>query len=114
MVVERVGRSAIRGAEEAGTLALQLWAALLTLPRIMPFAASRRRWRTAVQQMLSIGAEALPMAGIMSFCVGYVLALQSAAELRRFSVTHLRSFRRCAARTPRGQRPRDHAPPEIF
>ena len=85
MVVERVGRSAIRGAEDAGTLALQLWAVLLTLPRIMPFVGRRRRWRAAVQQMLSIGAEALPMAGIMSFCVGYVLALQSAAELRRFS-----------------------------
>ena len=36
MLVERVGRSAIRGAEDAGTLALQLWAVLLTLPRIMP------------------------------------------------------------------------------
>ena len=66
MVIERVGRSAIRGAEDAGTLALQLWAVLLTLPRIMPFAGRRRRWRTAVQQMLSIGAEALPMVGIMS------------------------------------------------
>jgi len=42
MVVEQVGRSAIRGAEDAGTLALQLWRVLLTLPRIMPFAGRRR------------------------------------------------------------------------
>ena len=83
--LERVGRSAIRGAEDAGILTLQLWRVLLTLPRIMPVPGKRRRWRAAVQQMLSIGVEALPMAGIMSFCIGYVLALQSAAELRRFS-----------------------------
>jgi phospholipid/cholesterol/gamma-HCH transport system permease protein len=83
--VERVGRSAIRGAEDAGMLTLQLWHVLLTLPRIMPVVGKRRRWRAAVRQMLSIGADALPMAGTMSFCVGYVLALQSAAELRRFS-----------------------------
>jgi hypothetical protein len=57
MVVERVGRSAIHGAEEAGTLALQLWAVLLTLPRIMPFAASRRRWRAAAVRSRSVFAS---------------------------------------------------------
>jgi phospholipid/cholesterol/gamma-HCH transport system permease protein len=86
--VERIGRSVIRGAEDVGTLTLQLVRVLLTLPRILPVVGTRRRWRAAVQQMLSIGAEALPMAGIMSFCVGYVLALQSGAELRRFSALH--------------------------
>ena len=83
-VLERVGRSAIRGAEDTGALTLQLWRVLLTLPRIMPIAGKRRRWREAVQQMLSIGVEALPMTGVMSFCIGYILALQGAAELRRF------------------------------
>ena len=58
---------------------------LLTLPRIMPVVGKRRRWRAAVQQMLIIGADGLPMTAVMSFCIGYVLALQSAAELRRFS-----------------------------
>jgi ABC-type transporter Mla maintaining outer membrane lipid asymmetry permease subunit MlaE len=82
--VERVGRSAIGGAEDAGRLTLQLWRVLLTLPRALSVVGRRRRWRAAVQQMLSIGAEAMPMAGTMCFCVGYVLALQSAAELRRF------------------------------
>jgi phospholipid/cholesterol/gamma-HCH transport system permease protein len=83
--VERVGRATLRGAEDAGTLTLQLWRVLLTLPRVLPIVGKRRRWRAAVQQMLSIGVAALPMAGVMSFCIGYVLALQSAAELRRFS-----------------------------
>jgi phospholipid/cholesterol/gamma-HCH transport system permease protein len=44
----------------------------------------RRRWRSAVEQMLAIGASALPMAGIMSLCTGFILALQGASELRRF------------------------------
>lgn len=83
--VERIGRSAIRGAEEVGTLALQSWDVTLRLPRVAPVIGMRRRWRATVQQMLAIGAEALPMAAVMSFCIGYVLALQSAAELRRFS-----------------------------
>jgi hypothetical protein len=82
--VERVGRSAIRCAEDVGTLALQSWHVTLRLPRVGPVIGRRRRWRTTVQQMLTIGADALPMAAIMSFCIGYVLALQSAAELRRF------------------------------
>ena len=86
--VERVGRSAIGGAEDAGRLTLQLWRVLLTLPRALSVVGRRRRWRAAVQQMLSIGAEAMPMAGTMCFCVGYVLALQSAAELRRFGAVH--------------------------
>lgn len=34
--------------------------------------------------MFVIGASALPMSGIMSLCTGFILALQSAAELRRF------------------------------
>ncbi len=83
--VERIGRSTLRGVEEAGTLALQSWRVLLTLPGVMPVIGRRQRWRTVVQQMLTIGAQALPMAGTTSFCIGYVLALQSAAELRRFS-----------------------------
>jgi len=82
--VERVGRSAIRGAEEVGTLALQSWRVTLRLPRVAPVIGRRRRWHSTMQQMLTIGAEALPMAAIMSFCIGYVLALQSATELRRF------------------------------
>jgi phospholipid/cholesterol/gamma-HCH transport system permease protein len=34
--------------------------------------------------MLSIGASALPMSGTMALCTGFILALQSASELRRF------------------------------
>ena len=81
---ESVGRSTIHWAEEVGSLTLQLWVALVKVPRVLPIVGKRRRWRSAVVQMLVIGANALPMAGVMSFCIGYVLALQTASELRRF------------------------------
>jgi phospholipid/cholesterol/gamma-HCH transport system permease protein len=81
---EGIGRATVRGAADVGTLTLQLSRVLLSLPRILPTTGNRRRWRGAVEQMLRIGAQALPMAATMSFCLGYVLALQSAAELRRF------------------------------
>jgi len=83
-LLERVGRSVIAWTQEVGGLTLQLWVALMALPRVLPVVGRRRRWRSAVEQMLVIGANALPMAGIMSLCVGFVLALQTASELRRF------------------------------
>jgi len=83
-VLEQVGREALSWAEDAGALTLQFWAVLRKLPRILPVVGKRRRWRAAVEQMFAIGASALPMAGIMSLCTGFILALQSASELRRF------------------------------
>jgi phospholipid/cholesterol/gamma-HCH transport system permease protein len=82
--VERVGGFTLHSAAETGALTLQLWRALLSVPRILPVVGNRRRWSAAVRQMLVIGVQALPMAGLMSLCLGYVLALQCAAELRRF------------------------------
>jgi len=82
--LEQVGRSTISWAEDAGALTIQFWAVLRRLSRVMPIVGKKRRWRTAMQQMYAIGASALPMSGIMSLCTGFILALQSASELRRF------------------------------
>jgi len=82
--LERVGQSPIRWSEELGALTIQFWTVFRKLPRVLPVVGRRRRWRAAVQQMFVIGASALPMSGIMSLCTGFILALQSAAELRRF------------------------------
>ena len=82
--LEQVGRSATGYAEDAGALTIQFWTVLRKLPRVLPVVGKRRRWRSAVQQMFAIGASALPMTGIMSLCTGFILALQSASELRRF------------------------------
>jgi phospholipid/cholesterol/gamma-HCH transport system permease protein len=45
---------------------------------------NRRRWAATLEQVLAIGTRALPMACTVSLCIGFVLALQGAAELRRF------------------------------
>jgi phospholipid/cholesterol/gamma-HCH transport system permease protein len=83
-LLEQVGKGAIVQVEDTGALTIQFWSVLRKLPRILPLVGARRRWRSAVEQMLTIGASALPMAGIMSLCTGFILALQSASELRRY------------------------------
>lgn len=88
-LAEQVGRFAILGAEDVGALTMQFWAMLRKLPRAFPIVGNRRRWRATVRQMLAIGASALPMSGAMSLCAGFILALQSGAELRRFGAIQL-------------------------
>lgn len=82
--LEGVGQAAIVQLEDAGALTIQFWSVLRKLPRVLPVVGSGRRWRSAVEQMLAIGASALPMSGLMSLCTGFILALQSASELRRY------------------------------
>jgi phospholipid/cholesterol/gamma-HCH transport system permease protein len=82
--LEKAGQAAVVQVEDAGALTIQFWSVLRKLPRVLPIVGSRRRWRSAVQQMLEIGASALPMSGMMSLCTGFILALQSASELRKY------------------------------
>jgi phospholipid/cholesterol/gamma-HCH transport system permease protein len=82
--LERTGGPVIVWLEEVGALTLQFFSVLGKIPRILPIIGKRRRWRATVEQMYIIGTSALPMAGIMSLCTGFILALQSASELRRF------------------------------
>jgi phospholipid/cholesterol/gamma-HCH transport system permease protein len=86
-MVAAVGRAAISSATDVGTLTIQLWRSLLRLPAALPIVGKRRRWGTAVHQMMAIGISALPVVAVMSFCVGLVASLQAAAELRRFGAT---------------------------
>ena len=83
-LLEEVGRATIVRVEDLGALTIQFWSMLRELPRSLPIVGVGRRWRAAVEQMLAIGASALPMTGAMSLCAGFILALQSASELRRF------------------------------
>jgi len=82
--VEQVGRAAVVHVEDAGALTMQFWSVLRKLPRVLPMVGAGKRWHSAVEQMFAIGASALPMSGMMSLCTGFILALQSASELRRF------------------------------
>jgi phospholipid/cholesterol/gamma-HCH transport system permease protein len=83
-LLHQVGRTVILWAEDIGALTLQLWAVVWRLPRVLPAVGRRRRWADAVRQMLAIGVSALPMVSMMSLCIGFVLAMEGAAELRRF------------------------------
>ena len=87
--LEQVGQTAILRVENAGALTLQFFSVLRKLPRVLPIVGAKRRWRSSVEQMLAIGASALPMAGAMSLCTGFILALQSASELRKFGALEL-------------------------
>ena len=83
-LLEQAGQAAIVQLEDAGALTMQFWSVFRKLPKVLPIVGARRRWRSAVQQMLEIGASALPMSGMMSLCTGFILALQSASELRKY------------------------------
>jgi phospholipid/cholesterol/gamma-HCH transport system permease protein len=87
MILDSVGRAAIASSAEVGTLTIQLWRSWQRLPATLPIIGNRRRWRSAVQQMMAIGVSALPVVALMSFCLGFVASLQAASELRRFGAT---------------------------
>ena len=82
-ILEYVGKSTIRNMEYVGGLAIQGRSALASLRQTLPLIGNRNRWRSAVRQMLAVGVDAFPMVGIMALCVGFILAMQSASELRR-------------------------------
>lgn len=82
--LEEVGRSSKGWVEEIGALGIQSWEVVRRLHRVLPLIGNTRRWHSTVEQMFLIGSSALPTAGIMSLCTGFILALQSASELRRF------------------------------
>jgi len=88
-LLEQIGHATIDRVEDAGALTMQFWSVLWKLPRLLPIVGAARRWRATVGQMQAIGASALPMSGAMSLCTGFILALQSASELRRFGALEM-------------------------
>lgn len=83
-VLEAVGGSTIRGLAYVGGLTVQFWSGLRASPRVFPFLGKRGRWRATLRQAAVIGVDALPMVGTMSLCTGFILAMQTGAELRKF------------------------------
>jgi phospholipid/cholesterol/gamma-HCH transport system permease protein len=88
-VLDRIGSGAIHGLTDVGALSLQFWAGLRALPSVLPVVGKRARWQTAIRQMFAIGVDALPMMAIVACCAGFIFAMQSGAELRRFGATRL-------------------------
>jgi len=82
-VVERLGSATLHHLEYVGGLVIQFRNAVGDLGRTLPLVGNRNRWRSAIQQMVAVGVDALPMVGIMAVCSGFILAMQGASELRR-------------------------------
>lgn len=87
-VFEITGKKTLSYAEYLGSLNIQLWATLRAVPVALPLVGNRHRWRAAIYQMLDIGVTALPMVALLAMCSGFILAMQGAAELRRFGALH--------------------------
>jgi phospholipid/cholesterol/gamma-HCH transport system permease protein len=88
-VLESTGNGVMRELNYVGGLAMQLWSSLRASSRVLPLIGMRSRWRTAMKQVMTIGAQGLPLIAILSTCVGFILSLQTAAELRRFGAVQL-------------------------
>ncbi len=86
--LERVGGRTLEKLDYVGSLNIQLWRTLHSVVKALPFIGNRYRWKTAVVQMLQIGVDALPMVALMAISTGFILAMQGAAELRRFGALH--------------------------
>ena len=83
-VLEVIGSGVTRGLAYIGGLTMQFWSGLCASPRVLPVVGKRGRWRAALHQMAAVGVDALPIVGVMSVCTGFILAMQTGAELRRF------------------------------
>jgi phospholipid/cholesterol/gamma-HCH transport system permease protein len=88
-ILERIGGWTIHRLADVGELSMQFWAGLRASPHVLPVVGKRGRWRAAIQQMSAIGVDALPMIAIVTGCAGFIFAMQSGAELRRFGAMQL-------------------------
>ena len=83
-ILEGIGGGVIQQFAYIGGLSDQFWSGIRALPRVLPVIGKRGRWQEPIRQMTAIGVAALPMIAIMAASAGMILALQGAAELRRF------------------------------
>ena len=88
-MLERIGAVAIHRLADVGELSIQFWAGLRASPHVLPVFGKRGRWQAAIHQMSAIGVDALPMIAIVSGCAGFIFAMQTGAELRRFGAMQL-------------------------
>ena len=87
-LLEITGRETLNYLDYVGSLNIQLWATLRGIRKTLPLIGNRHRWHAAINQMLEIGFDALPMVTLLAMCSGFILAMQGASELRRFGALH--------------------------
>lgn len=54
---------------------------------VAPFKGKAVRWRSAIEQMVRIGFDSVPIVCTICFFVGLIMAMQSAYQLKRFGAT---------------------------
>jgi phospholipid/cholesterol/gamma-HCH transport system permease protein len=54
---------------------------------VTPFRGKKLRWGATFVQMVRIGVESVPIVGVISFCVGLIIAMQAAYQLEQFGAT---------------------------
>jgi len=88
-VLEGIGRGVDQWLCYLGRLTMQFWSGLCAVPQLLPLLGKRGRWRATVLQMVAIGVDALPMLAILSMSAGFIFAMQSGAELRKYGALRL-------------------------
>jgi phospholipid/cholesterol/gamma-HCH transport system permease protein len=88
-VLEDIGSSVIQRFAYVGQLWAQFWSGVVSLPRVLPLIGRRGRWLESIRQMAAIGVDAMPMLATVSMSTGFILAMQSGNELRRFGALSL-------------------------
>jgi phospholipid/cholesterol/gamma-HCH transport system permease protein len=95
--VHRDRRSAIeRMLDEVGTASLSIWhefigiigflGAMIVAIGTQIRARRRLRWNAIVTRFQTVGVDALPIIGLMSFLIGIVIAQQGAVQLQQFGL----------------------------
>jgi phospholipid/cholesterol/gamma-HCH transport system permease protein len=87
-LTENIGEATINGLAYLGELA-QLTGNAARAVFIGPFRGKSVSFTRAVHQAMAVGIEALPIASLISFFIGMILALQGAYELRRLGALQL-------------------------
>jgi len=88
-VLEYIGGGVVQWLSYLGKLTMQFWSGLCALPDLLPILGKRGHWRAALVQMVAIGFDALPMLATLSMSTGFIFAMQSGAELRRYGALQL-------------------------
>jgi phospholipid/cholesterol/gamma-HCH transport system permease protein len=72
----------VRMLEQLGTASVAIWNELLGIIR----ARRAIRWNAIVTRFQTVGVDALPIIGLMSFLIGIVIAQQGSVQLKQFGL----------------------------
>ena len=87
-VTQQVGAKTLDGLAYLGSLGILAGRSAQTI-LVAPFQDRRFRVQRAVHQAMAVGVGAIPIASLISFLFGLIMALQTAHELKKFGMIQL-------------------------